>query len=80
MTITLTRVYGAGRGLKNKAARMLDSDNLAGAFKAVRDGVAEAMGIDDGSERLEWRYAQTQGEDVGKAAWRRGPLCIVEIE
>ena len=47
-TITLTRL----------ASRKLDSDNLASALKAVRDGVADALGIDDGDERLAWHYAQ----------------------
>ena len=48
LTVTLTRL----------AARKLDSDNLAAALKAVRDGVADALGMDDGDERLTWRYAQ----------------------
>lgn len=38
--------------------RLLDSDNLASAFKGVRDGVAAALGEDDGSDRIEWRYLQ----------------------
>jgi hypothetical protein len=29
------------------APRMLDDDNLVGVFKAIRDGVADAYGIDD---------------------------------
>lgn len=53
--ITLTRL----------APRKLDSDNLARAFKAVRDGIADALGIEDGDERLEWRYAQHQREKGG---------------
>ncbi len=48
LTVTLTRL----------ASRKLDSDNLAAAMKAVRDGVADALGIDDGDERLTWLYAQ----------------------
>jgi len=48
LTVTLTRL----------AARRLDSDNLTGALKAVRDGIADALGVDDGDGRLEWRYAQ----------------------
>jgi hypothetical protein len=36
----------------------LDSDNLAGSMKHVRDGIADALGIDDGDARLEWTYAQ----------------------
>jgi len=47
-TITLIRI----------APRELDSDNLAGSCKFVRDGVAKAIGIDDGSPRLIWQYAQ----------------------
>lgn len=35
-----------------------DDDNLPSAFKGVRDGIAEALGIDDGSDRYAWSYAQ----------------------
>lgn len=38
--------------------RRLDDDNLAYAFKAARDGVADFLGIDDGDPRLKWLYAQ----------------------
>jgi crossover junction endodeoxyribonuclease RusA len=50
-TVTLTRI----------APRRLDSDNVASAFKAFRDGVADALGIDDGSPMIEWRYSQEKG-------------------
>ena len=50
--ITLTRV----------APRSLDDDNLASGFKAARDGVADWLGIDDGSKRLTWVYAQRRGD------------------
>jgi hypothetical protein len=44
------------------ASRALDSDNLQGAMKHVRDGVADAInGGDDRDERIEWRYAQRRG-------------------
>ena len=43
------------------APRALDSDNLAAALKAVRDGVADALGMDDGDPRLIWRYDQGRG-------------------
>lgn len=46
--VTLTRI----------GARRLDDDNLAGGFKAVRDAVARWLGIDDGSDRFQWVYAQ----------------------
>jgi len=52
VAITLTRI----------APRALDTDNLASGLKAVRDGVADALGVDDGSARIEWRYAQERGK------------------
>lgn len=54
-TITLTRL----------APRSLDTDNLQRALKAIRDGVADALGVDDGDARLRWRYAQEQARDYG---------------
>jgi hypothetical protein len=47
------------------APRILDDDNICGALKNVRDGVADALGIDDGDSRVEWAYAQ---EKTTKAA------------
>lgn len=41
--------------------RELDDDNLAGACKGVRDGVADYLGIDDGDKRIKWAYAQARG-------------------
>lgn len=49
--ITLTRL----------GVRKLDKDNLAGSLKHVQDGVADWLGIDDGSTRLTWDYAQETG-------------------
>lgn len=51
MVVTLTRV----------APRLLDDDNARGAMKASRDGVADALGIDDRDPRVEWRYEQRKG-------------------
>ena len=39
----------------------LDSDNLQGALKACRDGVAEWLGVDDRDPRVAWRYDQRRG-------------------
>ena len=40
----------------------LDSDNLQGALKAVRDGIADRLEIDDGSEAVRWVYAQEKSK------------------
>lgn len=40
------------------ACRVMDSDNLAGAFKHIRDQLAREIGIDDGDERVHYRYDQ----------------------
>jgi hypothetical protein len=41
----------------------LDSDNLQGSFKAIRDGVADALGINDGSDLITWDYKQEKGKE-----------------
>jgi len=55
VVVTITRV----------APRSLDSDNLAGACKSVRDGVADWLGVDDGvAERaglVAWRVEARRG-------------------
>ena len=55
--------------LRRIAPRCLDSDNLARSMKAVRDGVADALGIDDGDERLTWVYKQAQGAPKQYEVW-----------
>jgi hypothetical protein len=51
--VTLTRI----------APRALDDDNLAYAFKHIRDGVTEAIGLrDDRDPRLTWLYSQERGK------------------
>lgn len=42
--------------------RQLDDDNLRGALKAVRDGVADWRGVDDGHASWDWIYAQEPGK------------------
>jgi hypothetical protein len=40
-------------------SRALDSDNLQGAFKSIRDQVAELLGVDDGdTDSVGWGYGQ----------------------
>jgi hypothetical protein len=44
------------------APRRLDSDNNVAAFKHVRDGVTDALGLkDDDDPRLTWAYDQEKG-------------------
>jgi hypothetical protein len=54
----LERHSGLTVELSRLTARALDDDNLRGALKAVRDGVADALGIDDRDPRVTWAYAQ----------------------
>ena len=49
--VTLTRI----------SAGKMDTDGLAASQKGTRDGIAEALGIDDGDDRLTWRYRQRKG-------------------
>lgn len=55
--------------LTRNGARKMDSDNLAGSMKAIRDGIAEALEINDGNdEQAIWMYAQEtvkKGAEVG---------------
>lgn len=56
VTVTLTRIAPSGG---------LDDDNLRGALKAVRDGVADAFGLDDRDGRIAWAYEQQRGKEYG---------------
>lgn len=53
LTVTITRI----------GKRKLDDDNLATSAKAIRDGIADACGKDDGSDFYTWQYAQEKGDD-----------------
>lgn len=48
--------------LTRVAPRPLDDDNLASALKAVRDGVADALGVDDRDPRVVWLVDQRKGK------------------
>lgn len=47
------------------APRTLDSDNLQSAFKAVRDGLADAIKINDGKPEVVYTYDQEQSKAYG---------------
>lgn len=51
-TVTLTRI----------APRTLDDDNLRAALKAVRDGVADRLGVGDRDPRVVWEYGQEKAD------------------
>lgn len=52
LVVTLTRIAPSSG---------LDDDNLRGALKACRDGVADALGVDDRDARVTWLYGQRRG-------------------
>lgn len=54
-TVVLTRM----------SERELDSDNAASALKRCRDGVADALGIDDRDPRVVWVVAQAKSKTAG---------------
>ena len=50
----------------------LDDDNLAAAFKAVRDGIADKLGLrSDRDPRVSWRYEQARGKWAVEVAIER---------
>lgn len=54
------RAGGARIVLTRLSPRRLDRDNLAAAVKPIQDGIADALGMSDGSRLLEWDYDQEQ--------------------
>lgn len=50
------------------APRKLDDDNLASGFKALRDGIADRLGVDDADPRVTWKYGQVRGKAKEYAA------------
>lgn len=59
--------------LTRGSQRALDSDNLQGAFKAMRDEVAALLRLDDNSPRVAWVYRQTKTP-------RWGYFVAIEVE
>jgi hypothetical protein len=51
----------------------LDGDNLLGALKGVRDGIADKLGVKDNDPRIQWQYAQEK-------APRSSPGVRIELE
>ncbi len=62
LKVTITRI----------GKRVMDDDNLAASAKYVRDGIADALGIDDGdTTKVTWAYKQLIGKEYG---------CHIRIE
>ena len=66
LKVTITRI----------APGKLDDDNLTGSAKHVRDGIADALGIDDGDPRITWVVEQAKFTGTH----RGGYSCAVRIE
>ena len=52
LLITLTRI----------APQRLDVDNNVSSMKHVIDGIADALGIDDRTTLIDWRFSQRKGK------------------
>ena len=51
-------------GLEGKM--LMDDGNIGAAFKHVQDGIADAIGVDDGNRKF-WKWSYTQVNDAPKA-------------
>lgn len=56
----------------------LDDDNLRGSLKAVRDGVADALGTHDRDARITWEYRQRRAKTYGVRVELLGAINPVE--
>lgn len=58
-------------------AKVLDDDNLAGAYKKIRDVTAEWLGVDDGdTTAVSWAYTQ---EAVGTRSRHGTRVTVCEV-
>ena len=49
--VTITRI----------GPKRMDDDNVVSACKALRDSIAQRIGVDDGCDQITWRYGQRVG-------------------
>lgn len=47
--------------IRRISPRKYDSDNWIAAAKPLRDGIADALGVNDNDPRVAWNYDQDQG-------------------
>lgn len=62
----------------------LDDDNLVSACKPVRDGVADALGVDDRTAAIRWQYSQARGKaaikiTIEKADSEKDNIKTIEV-
>ena len=55
VTVTLVRL----------APKVMDDDGLSASFKNLRDGIADKLGVDDGSPLIKWVYVQRVSKEYG---------------
>ena len=51
--------------LTRLAPKRLDTGNNPSAMKAIQDGIADALKINDGDERIDWIYKQEKSKVYG---------------
>lgn len=66
--------------LTRVSPKVFDDDNLAAAFKSVRDGMAAWWGIDDGGDAVTWLYDDEKGpahtHEVRASLWVLSPAAV----
>lgn len=62
------------------APRALDCDNLRGACKSLRDGIADWAGVDDRDARIVWEYGQERGKPKAYAVRIEIVRIAAEVE
>lgn len=68
LVVTITRIAPSSG---------LDSDNLAGSGKHVRDAIADVLGIDDRDPRVTWNVRQERGPWGVRIAIEPAPISSV---
>lgn len=67
--VPYAQAFHAGKPIVVRLARLggrgLDSDNLAGSMKWIRDSVADMIGANDKSPLICWEYQQFDNERIG---------------
>lgn len=69
VVVTMTRI----------SPGMLDDDNLRGALKAVRDGIADVFEVNDRDPRISWEYRQARGRGAQSVRIQIAPLPVVAV-